>query len=189
MKKNKLVKLVKEVEALKEKMKSEGELALKESFKDFFDAHPEARGIKWSQYTPYFNDGDACVFRVHGFDLILDKKHMAEDIKKILKFDESKTDESDADDDFNEDNHVDAFYVVENSKHNVKDYNGPYSRAREAGVQLRELTKAEKKLIKDYDELTGACDKIESVLQDIFGDHVMVVATRDGFRTEEYEHD
>ncbi len=23
-------------------------------------------GIKWAQYTPYFNDGEACVFGIHG---------------------------------------------------------------------------------------------------------------------------
>lgn len=26
---------------------------------------PEGYGVQWSQYTPYFNDGDACVFRRH----------------------------------------------------------------------------------------------------------------------------
>lgn len=27
---------------------------------------PEFGAIRWRQYTPYFNDGDACVFGVHG---------------------------------------------------------------------------------------------------------------------------
>lgn len=27
-------------------------------------AHPEVTGIAWTQYTPYFNDGDPCVFSV-----------------------------------------------------------------------------------------------------------------------------
>jgi len=33
-------------------------------FKAFFDAHPEVKTIHWRQYTPYFNDGDECVFSV-----------------------------------------------------------------------------------------------------------------------------
>lgn len=39
--------------------------ALREVFKDVFDQHPELTVIVWSQYTPYFNDGDECVFRVN----------------------------------------------------------------------------------------------------------------------------
>lgn len=31
---------------------------------------PEIAGMRWSQYTPYFNDGDQCVFRLH-YDLEL----------------------------------------------------------------------------------------------------------------------
>lgn len=33
-------------------------------FKLFMDEHPEIAAIRWEQYTPYFNDGDPCVFRV-----------------------------------------------------------------------------------------------------------------------------
>lgn len=28
-------------------------------------AHPEITSIRWSQYTPYFNDGSPCTFRVY----------------------------------------------------------------------------------------------------------------------------
>jgi len=38
---------------------------VKVGFAEFFVAHPEIQAIKWKQYTPYFNDGDACVFSVH----------------------------------------------------------------------------------------------------------------------------
>ena len=29
-------------------------------FKRYFDIWPEADAFRWTQYTPYFNDGDAC---------------------------------------------------------------------------------------------------------------------------------
>lgn len=32
--------------------------------KDFCQKEPNIRGIRWAQYTPYFNDGEACVFRL-----------------------------------------------------------------------------------------------------------------------------
>lgn len=39
--------------------------AFKEGAAELFAAHPKLDSIGWSQYTPYFNDGDACVFSAH----------------------------------------------------------------------------------------------------------------------------
>lgn len=36
-----------------------------ELFKAFFEENPEIHSIQWTQYTPYFNDGDECVFEVN----------------------------------------------------------------------------------------------------------------------------
>jgi hypothetical protein len=41
-----------------------------ELFKPFFDANPQIDAVKWSQYTPYFNDGDTCTFSVHDIELV-----------------------------------------------------------------------------------------------------------------------
>jgi len=38
---------------------------MKDVFKSFFDSYPEVKTIHWTQYAPYFNDGDECVFGVH----------------------------------------------------------------------------------------------------------------------------
>lgn len=45
-------------------LRRDGEAALKASFVEFFAAHPEVAAIRWRQYTPYFNDGEACYFSV-----------------------------------------------------------------------------------------------------------------------------
>lgn len=52
------------------KLKSDYEKAVKETGKDeirkefekFFTRYPAVHGVVWTQYTPYFNDGDACTF-------------------------------------------------------------------------------------------------------------------------------
>ena len=42
--------------------------------KAYFEAYPKVNAIYWTQYTPYFNDGDTCEFGIHdvfvryGFD-------------------------------------------------------------------------------------------------------------------------
>lgn len=37
-------------------------IAFEEGTKELFDKHPKLQAFGWAQYTPYFNDGDECVF-------------------------------------------------------------------------------------------------------------------------------
>jgi hypothetical protein len=60
-----LEKLVKVSEELEKKLEADGQRALVAGFKSIFEAHPELVSFSWTQYTPYFNDGDACYFSVH----------------------------------------------------------------------------------------------------------------------------
>lgn len=39
-------------------------------FKEFFNDNPKIKEVKWTQYTPYFNDGDTCTFRTHFYDVL-----------------------------------------------------------------------------------------------------------------------
>ena len=50
---------------LREFAKTQGAEAIGAAFKPFFAAFPDAADIRWTQYTPHFNDGDACTFSVH----------------------------------------------------------------------------------------------------------------------------
>lgn len=59
--------LVKEFEDLRKDFRKKGEKLLKTAFKEFFSANPKIKQIYWTQYTPYFNDGDECTFNVHDF--------------------------------------------------------------------------------------------------------------------------
>ena len=38
---------------------------IKEVFKQFWEENPDIKVVVWTQYAPYFNDGDACVFRIN----------------------------------------------------------------------------------------------------------------------------
>jgi hypothetical protein len=58
-----LRKLKKEYDAM---LKKEGKNILKDLFKNVFETVPELESIRWYQYTPFFNDGDACTFGIHG---------------------------------------------------------------------------------------------------------------------------
>lgn len=51
--------------AFEEELQANGKEALSEEFKKVFDAHPDLVAIRWWQYTPYFNDGSPCTFRLN----------------------------------------------------------------------------------------------------------------------------
>jgi hypothetical protein len=51
--------------AMKVELKVLGEKLFKEGAQDIFDAFPRLRSFSWTQYTPYFNDGEECIFGVH----------------------------------------------------------------------------------------------------------------------------
>lgn len=60
----KIQEMVTAYNKLKEEMVEEGKKVLKDSFKDFFADNPKIEVFTWTQYTPHFNDGDPCYFRV-----------------------------------------------------------------------------------------------------------------------------
>lgn len=53
--------------AMKEELKTLGEKLFREGSQDIFDAFPTVKSFSWTQYTPYFNDGDECVFGVNDY--------------------------------------------------------------------------------------------------------------------------
>lgn len=58
--------------SLEAKIAKQAKQAIKETFSNFFTAHPEVEAIKWAQYTPNWNDGDVCTFHVYDFNIKLD---------------------------------------------------------------------------------------------------------------------
>ena len=52
-------------EELDKKIQAEGLTAIKAFFTEFFEKRPDVYGVKWMQYTPHFNDGEPCVFRLN----------------------------------------------------------------------------------------------------------------------------
>jgi 5'-deoxynucleotidase YfbR-like HD superfamily hydrolase len=70
-----------DLEQIKQK-KSELDNEVKEFFNSFmkqiFEENPEILLVSWTQYTPYFNDGDPCVFRVNE-PCIAVEKHESEE--------------------------------------------------------------------------------------------------------------
>jgi hypothetical protein len=61
---SKFDEVARRLEKVMDDAKKEAKDAFVAELKDIFNRVPDLKVIKWVQYTPYFNDGDACTFRV-----------------------------------------------------------------------------------------------------------------------------
>lgn len=145
-----MAKTLEELKALKKQyqdaLSSFGKEALAGIFKPLFDEHPTLTAIRWTQYTPFFNDGETCTFGVNDF------------YYKVGPATGDSDDEDDGDSGFQ--------------------YYSPYSTDPDAVKQAA---------MKAGHEVARTIP--DDLMQVVFGDHVKVTATRDGFEVEEYEHE
>lgn len=150
--------------------KRKGEDALRKAFKIFFDENPTVTAFTWTQYTPYFNDGDECVFGVH--DMYYSTSVMNKDEWEAHKPESEEEGEE------------------------IKWYsawNKPEVPSAQRVDQLK-TADTERADIEKVHENFKAFSKETSLLPDelwkmVFGDHIEILATREGFEVEEYNHD
>lgn len=161
---NKLKNLAKEMKALEEKLQNDGQQALKEAFEEFFNAHPMAKSILWAQYTPYWQDGDACTFGLNDFELKTNVSLLRPEVKEWW------------DPDAGEDGEDEYHY-------------GSGDFASLLDEKKLKPTAEEKAMCKDFNALVDACNSIPRILELVFEDHALVRADRTGFTVTEFEHD
>jgi hypothetical protein len=63
--KSKYIEAKKKMEDLRKQIEEQAKTFFQEESKEIFAKHPDLERFSWTQYTPYFNDGDECVFGVN----------------------------------------------------------------------------------------------------------------------------
>lgn len=175
--------LLKLKEEYQKRVREEGEGVLKLMFKDFFESNPQIDSVRWTQYTPYFNDGEPCEFGVGDAGVkVKDVNVLRENLrdsrlsKDIYESRESTsrwggrehvktgsrpyTDEELMEGGDREDGYYESWHFKENSSLNVP-----------------------------LGNLNGLLQRSSDILEMVLGDHVQVTVTRDSIETEEYNHD
>lgn len=135
-----------ELKAKTDALRKEAAEMVKPLLMEFIKANPQVTAIKWTQYTPYFNDGDACVFRVQ-----------------------------------------DPEFFFDGMDHDEDEGHGAWWLGREGCDVLPE--KASQETRTACIALAKALGEINEALEELFGDHVQVIVTKDGVSVDEYEHD
>jgi hypothetical protein len=146
-------------------------------------AVPGIEAIKWRQYTPYFNDGDACEFSIHGASVKL---------SETFGFSE---DDGDYEDGFIGDYELigevidDKAFPKSAGKYGTPEHLAAHAKwvsERYSNQVNGQDTSAVVAALRKF-ESRGAA--IETVVKANFGDHAEVTATTEGFTVSEYEHD
>lgn len=148
-------KLLNEQRELQKKFQTTAQALFKETTKEFFDKNPNVTAIVWTQYTPYFNDGDECTFGVN------DATFTNAPDPENVRWGEYEGDEETATD-----------------GSEIFAWEGWGDAPKGLNVEM----------CKAFGRMIGSSE-MEDVMKAMFGDHVKVVATREGFDVDDYDHD
>ena len=187
---------------LRAQMTVQSKEILEQVVADLFDTCPEVHQIHWTQYTPYFNDGEECMFGVNEICWLL------------------KSDLDDWDDDFYDGSSI---VTAENVKSAEKDleevrkylqdpekwrvekygahaqsYHRPYPDTENKALRMLEKARTKYEQFKDRgDVISQQVNQTvqfiagidDDIMKQLFGDHVSIKITREGMEIDEYEHD
>lgn len=183
------------LEAVRTEIRNAGRAALADASAAFFERNPGVHGIRWTQYTPYWMDGEECTFSANEPELELTKREgrISDDGQHGLG--RRKT-----------------FYLGEIEKARAFMEGGQASPPKDRWAKTytqRDIDRAEgeiaridaviesvggvdayTKIVDDFDVISRFIQSIkDSDLELIFGDHVQVSVTKDGVEVTKYDHD
>jgi len=156
-------------------------------FTELFAQAPKLKSVSWTQYTPYFNDGDSCEFSAHTDDLYVNGSN-------------SNYDDDDYDDEDEDAISVNpSIYVTLRTEEDVrinKEMCAKTGRSWYAKAGIGDSGLAPNpKYDADADRVSSEISEIlssipEDFLLELFGDHTRVTIHSNGtIDTDDYEHD
>jgi hypothetical protein len=203
------------INALKEEMQENSKVLMKEAFREFFEKYDVVDNVFWTQYTPYFNDGESCEFSVGDVYLVL------KDDEEACEYEGSSlTDKDDIGPLKKTIAEIEAWEkdpmaaALKHQQERIKQYNrDPFAPSSYSGSTqeqiakwkphygtkeqyVKQLATAEEfaklypNLKSDFKEIQKMVSGIdEDLMKVMFGDHIKVVVSTSGIETEEYQHD
>lgn len=178
-----LEQIIQKSKDLDAEIKAFGQAGLKSVFTDFFNDNEWCEAVTWNQYTPYFNDGDECVFGVGDPSFKFTDAFVAE--KGIQDLVEEHEDDDGREGFFES---LEIFYYT-GEYETYKDYRGVEQRRQKYAYKpLFEGSDLYQEKMKEYRKFHFTSE-LKEIYKAAFGDHSEVVATREGFQVDHYDHD
>lgn len=156
---DKIKKLKEQISELQNKLTEESRKLFREESDKLFDKYDRLKSFGFRAYTPYFNDGDECVYEAHT-DYPIINGH---------------------DEDYDEHNGDDEDLLALGKDHEYIMVNGRYSRvSREHDEEAAAICKEVKEFLKQFDN---------NFWKGLVGDHVKVTIKKGEIEVEEYDHE
>jgi len=198
-----------EIQTVVEKMQKKAQPLVEAVVKEFLEKYPIVEYIHWTQYTPYFNDGEECTFSINDicFTFFDDEQESYEssDLYDASDLDSYTKIKKDVEDYTNDE----LAYVQSKKNEYIEKYGRvpptsiiffkPYYTIDEINGRIDDIVANMKKYAdldhaqfkSDFKELSESIMTIpEDVLKSVYGDHVeVVISLKDGTEIDDYDHD
>lgn len=158
--------LIQKQQELRKEFQASAQKIFKGVTQEFFDKNPGITAVIWTQYCDYFNDGEPCTFAVH--EPVFTNAPLDE-LTEVNVYGEYEGE-------------LEGVWVADYLPYVMDDSRGHYE--------------AERNLIKNGPpiDLTSCeffrsmiqSNEMEDIMQAMFGDHVKVTATKNGFNMDDY---
>lgn len=155
--------IVAQLKALKTEFVAASQVVFKQQAKGLFEQFPTLEAFSWTQYTPYFNDGDSCEFSVRNDEPLTkfagqDKlQHNYYSTKKFVIDTDSAPDK----------------YGRQHHKYVEVELTDEQRAANATGAAVNAF-------LRQFDE---------EQYKDMFGDHAQITVTKEGIDVDSYDHD
>jgi hypothetical protein len=83
----------KKMQEIREELTEKGKAAFGEASKELFALHPQLKAFRWTQYTPYFCDGDPCEFGVNDLQVQFKERIETNDVQGVWDYSEDDEDQ------------------------------------------------------------------------------------------------
>ena len=180
-----------QLEAFREENKKRNEQFFKEAVGFLFEQHPVLTSFSWTQYTPYFNDGDECTFSANiDYPLVngiyegewelkdaIDKQRSNPQLKETLqvRLDVLNLSKQQA--------------AAEENYKQAEKLKGEIAALEEKIAKFQDI-KALEDALAAYEAVTETLQVFDNDLfQNLFGNHVRIEITRDKIEIEHYDHE
>lgn len=151
-------------EAKRRILKEKAEPAFRRMFDQYFEAHPTVTAVRFTAYTPYFNDGETCEFGVNSVTLQTNEVVMK---PKYVKKPRPKKGNWDS-----------GYDWVEEGEEPVPQ-----------DEWLDEYTSKPASAKFQMPQLQRALEQLQDMIEEVYGDHNQFTITREGIEVEDYQHE
>jgi hypothetical protein len=165
---------------------------------EFFARNPSVVAIRWTQYTPYWQDGDTCTFSAEDPELQLFATDEDDDEERYFQghqgllltkgYREGEIKEIEAEIAAGQPAKKD-YWSRPRTQKDIDEARAEIARI-DAQIEKAGGVEAYAKIVADFEVAANVIKSIKDAdLEIVFNDHVQVFVTKDGITVEEYEHD